>query len=107
MWSPSKSRSKSASSSFSAASECYFGWTVYVDSLAGGADLEKLKRNWLSSPLIKQISTMNDVAFVKREIAESVRRDFSEGRSVNVKGWVLSETEAFLCALVYFDSLNP
>ena len=31
--------------------------------------------------------------------AEQVRRDFAEGRTVEVQGWVLSVTEARQCAL--------
>jgi hypothetical protein len=36
---------------------------------------------------------------VKRRIAHQVARDFAEGAVVNVDGWMLSLTEARLCAL--------
>jgi len=33
-------------------------------------------------------------------LRESAQRDFEECRTVKVRGWILSETEARLCALV-------
>ncbi len=32
-------------------------------------------------------------------IAETIREDFAQGRTVKLKGWVLSQTEARICAL--------
>jgi hypothetical protein len=36
-------------------------------------------------------------------LVNAVRRDFQEGRSVQVEGWVLSKTELELCLLMLLD----
>lgn len=36
---------------------------------------------------------------LRQAAAERLRRDFAEGRTVTVRGWLLSRTEARLCAL--------
>ncbi len=36
---------------------------------------------------------------IRRRLRRRVRLDFEEGRVVKVRGWILSETEARLCAL--------
>ena len=36
---------------------------------------------------------------VRRMLLHQQREDFDQGRIVNVKGWILSQTEARLCAL--------
>jgi hypothetical protein len=40
-----------------------------------------------------------DAARIKELLLRQQREDFEEGRIVNVRGWILSETEARLCAL--------
>ncbi|GEM_PF-3305195 len=37
---------------------------------------------------------------LRQRIAERVRRDFADEHTIGVDGWVLSATEAWLCALV-------
>ena len=39
---------------------------------------------------------------VRRMLLHQQREDFDQGRIVNVKGWILSQTEARLCALATF-----
>jgi hypothetical protein len=40
-----------------------------------------------------------DTAKIKKLLLRQQREDFEKGRIVNVHGWILSETEARLCAL--------
>jgi hypothetical protein len=40
-----------------------------------------------------------DTARIKELLLRQQREDFEKGRIVNVQGWILSETEARLCAL--------
>jgi len=40
-----------------------------------------------------------DRADLRRAVSGRVRQDFADGRTVTVDGWVLSRTEARLCAL--------
>jgi hypothetical protein len=35
-----------------------------------------------------------------------VRRDFQQGRSVQLEGWIVSRTEAELCALTLLPATN-
>jgi hypothetical protein len=39
---------------------------------------------------------------LRRMLLHQQREDFDKGRIVNVKGWILSQTEARLCALATF-----
>ena len=39
-------------------------------------------------------------------LVAAVRQDFREGRSVQVEGWILSRTEAELCALTLLPATN-
>jgi hypothetical protein len=48
---------------------------------------------------IEVIDRSRDEPGAIRAIVRAVRRDFEEGRSVQVEGWILSRTEAELCAL--------
>ena len=43
----------------------------------------------------------------RRALAEVVRSDFREGRTVSVGNWTLSETEAELCAMVARHTVSP
>jgi hypothetical protein len=39
-------------------------------------------------------------------LVSAVRKDFEDGRSVQVDGWILSRTEADLCALTLLPAVN-
>ena len=41
-----------------------------------------------------------------RALGLAVRRDFQQGRSVQLEGWILSRTEAELCALTLLPATN-
>ncbi len=40
-----------------------------------------------------------DKAALRRYIRDRIRQDFAEGRTTDVNGWILSSTEARLCAI--------
>ena len=42
-----------------------------------------------------------------RALGLAVRRDFQQGRSVQLEGWIVSRTEAELCALTLLAALSP
>jgi len=41
-----------------------------------------------------------------RALGLAVRRDFQQGRSVQLEGWIVSRTEAELCALTLLPATN-
>jgi hypothetical protein len=53
--------------------------------------------------LIARASTQQDAISA---LGRAVRRDFQEGRSVQLEGWIVSHTEAELCALTLFPATN-
>ncbi len=59
-----------------------------VDSICSG-----LGKNWR-----KGLKLLPEE--LRMSIRQRVRMDFGDGRTVMVRGWILSETEARLCALV-------
>lgn len=54
----------------------------------------------VSSILGKQEHEAAGDAVLRRVVGENRQRDFIDGNTVSVDGWVLSRTEARLCALV-------
>jgi len=44
-----------------------------------------------------------DMEKLRELLLQQQRQDFEEGRIVNVQGWILSETEARLCAVAALD----
>jgi len=46
----------------------------------------------------KSVSS-SDTTLLKTVLNDKVKSDFEKGNTVNVKGWVLSETEARQCAV--------
>ena len=57
---------------------------------------EYLQKNALKNP-----GFYSDLS--KNEAAERVKKDFEEDRIMIVSGWVLSETEAKQCAVIYLQ----
>lgn len=75
----------------------------YVESAAPGEpSLEPLTRE-----LLEDLGfDLDELMFLRvgdlaRAVAEQVRRDFAEGRVVSVDGWMLSEAEARVCAILH------
>lgn len=57
--------------------------------------------SWLASVLSIGLPTdaMTDLAFLRNSLEFRQRADFDAGDVVNVDGWILSRTEARLCAI--------
>jgi hypothetical protein len=53
------------------------------------------------------IDRSRDEAGAIRGLVRAVREDFERGRTVQVEGWILSRTEAEICALTLLDSPGP
>lgn len=72
----------------------------YLRMMPNEADAGRLTRlicsRWQSS---YDGMTVLDPANMKRLILRQQRDDFEKGRILNVRGWILSETEVRLCAL--------
>ena len=70
---------------------------AYVRHLGIDASAESIRKASLSTlKIIERAPTrQNAIAALER----AVRRDFQDGRSVQLEGWIISRTEAELCAL--------
>lgn len=62
------------------------------------ADLKALAASLEDRPLIREALATGCPTTRKGLVQDACAADFAEGRSVVVDGWVLSETEANLCA---------
>jgi len=72
---------------------------LYRAAVPSESDPRTLAR-LVSAALGMDISSAADMSQLRRRITRCVRADFSERRIVNVGGWMLSQTEARLCALL-------
>jgi hypothetical protein len=52
---------------------------------------------------LKAIDRSRDQPGAIRALVRAVREDFERGRSVQLEGWILSRTEAEICALTLLD----
>jgi hypothetical protein len=77
---------------------------AYVRHLGLDTSAESIRKASLSAlDIIKQASTSrNAITALER----AVRRDFQQGRSVQLEGWIISRTEAELCALTLLPATN-
>ena len=77
---------------------------AYVRHLGLDTSAESIRKASLSAlDIIKQASTrQNAITALER----AVRRDFQQGRSVQLEGWIISRTEAELCALTLLPATN-
>jgi hypothetical protein len=77
---------------------------AYVRHLGLDTSAESIRKASRSAlEIIKRASTtQNAITALER----AVRRDFQEGRSVQLEGWILSRTEAELCALTLLPATN-
>lgn len=64
---------------------------AYLAQYATEGDADLLRRSL--------VSLAAEPRSLRRAIGERIRRDFAEGDTVRVEGWVLARTEARLCAL--------
>ncbi len=88
------------------AAASYFGVRIDAARAIGGAyvrhlgldtSAESIRKASLSTLKIIERASTRQNAITALELA--VRRDFQQGRSVQLEGWIVSRTEAELCAL--------
>jgi hypothetical protein len=73
---------------------------LYVRQVPAEADPGVLARLILGSTVAGQVDGLApDRSSLRRRLDAKVRDDFSSGTTVRLDGWVLSRTEARLCAL--------
>lgn len=91
----------------------YFGYRLEAARAAGMAYLKQMGRDTSQASVMaatRDTAAVIDGALDQREavdtLVSAVRQDFREGRSIQVEGWVLSRTEAELCALTLLSTAN-
>jgi hypothetical protein len=96
-----------------AAAAGYFGVRVdaartigeaYVHQLGLDTSAGSIRKASMSALEIIERASTSDDAIAALEVA--VRRDFQAGRSVQLEGWIISRTEAELCALTLLPATN-
>jgi hypothetical protein len=68
----------------------------YLQKVPGENDQEKLVQILADN---NKISESSDIKEIHQYLDQKIRQDFETGKTVLVKGWVLSFTEARQCAL--------
>jgi hypothetical protein len=91
----------------------YFGYRLDAARAAGTAYLKQLGSDTTAPSILA--ATRGTTAIIESAVSQreaidmlvaAVRQDFREGRSVQVEGWILSRTEAELCALTLLPAIN-
>ena len=76
---------------------------AYVRQL-GDTSAESIRKASLGAlEVIERASSQQNAI---RALGLAVRRDFQQGRSVQLEGWIVSRTEAELCALTLLPTTN-
>jgi hypothetical protein len=78
---------------------------IYRLQITTEMDADKLADLLLTDSAGKRLSSDAEAASVQALIHEKVNRDFESGETVTVGGWVLSQTEARQCVLLFMN--NP
>ena len=88
----------------------YFGDQGDVVRAVGEAYLRQLGRDTTRESIVAAargaldaIDRSRDQPGAIRALVRAVRDDFERGRSVQLEGWILSRTEAEICALTLLD----
>lgn len=77
---------------------------AYVRHLGLDTSAASIRKASLSAlEIIKRASTRQNAI---NALEGAVRRDFQQGRSVQLEGWIISRTEAELCALILLPATN-
>lgn len=76
---------------------------AYRKQVAAESDKDQLIKLLLTDSSGNSISRSSDTTLLKSVLSDKVKSDFDKGKIVNIKGWVLSETEARQCALFSFN----
>ena len=74
---------------------------LYLELKPDESNYTKLAQELLGE---KSDTIFSDTADVQTQIEERIRRDFIDGTTIVLNGWILSVTEARQCA--YFSMLN-
>ena len=77
---------------------------AYLRHLGVDTSPESIRKASLSTLKIIEQASAQQNAITALELA--VRRDFQNGRSVQLEGWIISRTEAELCALTLLPATN-
>ncbi len=88
----------------------YFGDQADAVRAVGEAYLRQLGRDTTRESVVaaargalEAIDRSRDQPGAIRALVRAVRDDFERGRSVQLEGWILSRTEAEICALTLLD----
>jgi hypothetical protein len=87
----------------------YFGEQAEAVRVVGEAYLRQLGRETTRESVVAAARGALDAigsrdrAGATRALVKAVREDFERGRTVQVEGWILSRTEAEICALTLLD----
>jgi len=77
---------------------------AYVRQLGLDTSAESIRKASLGAlEVIERASSQQNAI---RALSLAVRRDFQQGRSVQLEGWIVSRTEAELCALTLLPATN-
>jgi len=77
---------------------------AYVRQLGLDTRAESIRKASLGAlEVIERASSQQNAI---RALGLAVRRDFQQGRSVQLEGWIVSRTEAELCALTLLPATN-
>ena len=77
---------------------------AYVRHMGIGTSAESIRK--ASQATLKIIDRASTQQNAIAALALAVRRDFQTGRSVQLEGWIVSRTEAELCALTLLPATN-
>ena len=77
---------------------------AYLRQLGLDTSAESIRKASLGAlEVIERASSQQNAI---KALGLAVRRDFEQGRSVQLEGWILSRTEAELCALTLLPATN-
>ncbi|MBS1597913.1 MAG: hypothetical protein JST75_06790 [Bacteroidetes bacterium] len=76
---------------------------AYRKQVAAEANKDQLIKLLLTDNSGNSISKSSDTTALKTILGDKVKEDFEKGNVVEVKGWVLSKTEARQCAVFSFS----
>jgi hypothetical protein len=74
---------------------------AYREKFAGESNKKQLTELLLTDSSHKIVPVNSDDAFINSLLEQKIKKDFETGKTVIVKGWILSETEARQCALFF------
>ncbi len=70
----------------------------YIDLYQPRATLSELTKGLMKKPEFRQVLSKGNVRMLRCAVLREIRRDFSNGDVVDIDGWILSRTEARICA---------